>query len=247
MEILKAEKINKSFGEKQVLRDVSITLDEGEIVSLIGVSGAGKTTLFNVLSGIYPPDSGSVLLKDEDITGRPGEVSYMMQKDLLFPYRHVIDNVTLPLILKGVKKKEARETARPYFSVFGLEGTEMQYPRSLSGGMRQRAALLRTYLSSKGVALLDEPFSALDTITKAQIHRWYLDVMGEINLSTLFITHDIDEAVLLSDRIYILSGSPGTITHEIVIEEPKPRREDFSLSGEFLAYKRQIVEAMHLM
>ncbi len=247
MEILSAEKINKSFGEKQVLRDVSLTLNEGEIVSLIGLSGSGKTTLFNVLSGIYSPDSGRVLLKGEDITGRPGEVSYMMQKDLLFPYRRVIDNVTLPLILRGTGKKEAREKVRPYFKVFGLEGTEMQYPGSLSGGMRQRAALLRTYLSSDGVALLDEPFSALDTITKNQIHKWYLEVMGEINLSTLFITHDIDEAVLLSDRVYILSGSPGSITHEIVIDEPRPGREGFNLTGEFLTYKRQIVETMHLL
>lgn len=247
MEILSAEKINKSFGEKQVLRDVSLTLNEGEIVSLIGLSGSGKTTLFNVLSGIYSPDSGRVLLKGEDITGRPGEVSYMMQKDLLFPYRRVIDNVTLPLILRGTGKKEAREKVRPYFKVFGLEGTEMQYPGSLSGGMRQRAALLRTYLSSDGVALLDEPFSALDTITKNQIHKWYLEVMGEINLSTLFITHDIDEAVLLSDRIYILSGSPGSITHEIVIDEPRPGRGGFNLTGEFLTYKRQIVETMHLL
>lgn len=247
MEILSAEKINKSFGEKQVLRDVSLTLNEGEIVSLIGLSGSGKTTLFNVLSGIYSPDSGRVLLKGEDITGRPGEVSYMMQKDLLFPYRRVIDNVTLPLILRGTGKKEAREKVRPYFKVFGLEGTEMQYPGSLSGGMRQRAALLRTYLSSDGVALLDEPFSALDTITKNQIHKWYLKVMGEINLSTLFITHDIDEAVLLSDRVYILSGSPGSITHEIVIDEPRPGREGFNLTGEFLTYKRQIVETMHLL
>ena len=246
MEILKAENINKSFGDKQVLSDVSLTLHEGEIISLLGVSGSGKTTLFNVLSGIYKPDSGNVYLKDEDVTGKPGKISYMLQKDLLFPFRKVIDNVALPLILKGTKKKEAREIARPLFATFGLEGTEMKYPSQLSGGMRQRAALLRTYLSSDGVALLDEPFSALDTITKTAIHKWYLDVMQEINLSTVFITHDIDEAILLSDRIYILSGKPGSITNEIIIKEPKPRSKDFNLSDEFLQYKRQIVEILHL-
>ncbi|MGN0531187.1 MAG: ABC transporter ATP-binding protein [Eubacterium sp.] len=246
MELLKAEKVNKSFGEKQVLQNVSITLNEGEIVSLLGVSGAGKTTLFNVLSGIYKPDSGRVLLNGSNITGKPGEISYMLQKDLLFPYRKVIDNVCLPLILKGKSKKEARKIADPYFATFGLDGEQMKYPSQLSGGMRQRAALLRTYLSSNGVALLDEPFSALDTITKSKIHKWYLDVMEEINLSTVFITHDIDEAILLSDRIYILSGQPGTICDEIVIDVPKPRDKDFVLSDEFLSYKRRIVEILHL-
>lgn len=219
MEILKAQNISKSFGEKQVLSDVNITLNKGEIVSLLGVSGAGKTTLFNILSGIYKADTGNVYLNGEDITGKPGKVSYMLQKDLLFPYRKVIDNVCLPLIINGAKKKEAREKALPLFKVFDIEGTEFKYPDQLSGGMRQRAALLRTYLSSNGVALLDEPFSALDTITRTKIHKWYLDVMGQIDLSTVFITHDIDEAIILSDRIYILSGTPGTIANEIVIDE----------------------------
>lgn len=246
MEILEAKNISKSFGENQVLENVSITLQSGEIVSLLGVSGSGKTTLFNILSGIYSPDSGAVLLKGEDITSCPGKISYMLQKDLLLPYRKVIDNVCLPLILKGKKKKEARAIANPYFKVFGLEGTQMKYPAQLSGGMRQRAALLRTYLSSDGVALLDEPFSALDTITKSKIHKWYLNVMKEIHLSTVFITHDIDEAILLSDRIYILSGTPGTIKNEIVIDVPKPRSDDFNLTDEFLDYKRRIVEILHL-
>ena len=246
MEILKAQNISKSFGEKQVLSDVNITLNKGEIVSLLGVSGAGKTTLFNILSGIYKADTGNVYLNGEDITGKPGKVSYMLQKDLLFPYRKVIDNVCLPLIINGAKKKEAREKALPLFKVFDIEGTEFKYPDQLSGGMRQRAALLRTYLSSNGVALLDEPFSALDTITRTKIHKWYLDVMGQIDLSTVFITHDIDEAIILSDRIYILSGTPGTIPNEIVIDEKKPRRDDFNLTDEFLAYKRKIVQLLHI-
>ena len=246
MEILKAQNISKSFGEKQVLSDVNITRNKGEIVSLLGVSGAGKTTLFNILSGIYKADTGNVYLNGEDITGKPGKVSYMLQKDLLFPYRKVIDNVCLPLIINGAKKKEAREKALPLFKVFDIEGTEFKYPDQLSGGMRQRAALLRTYLSSNGVALLDEPFSALDTITRTKIHKWYLDVMGQIDLSTVFITHDIDEAIILSDRIYILSGTPGTIANEIVIDEKKPRRDDFNLTDEFLAYKRKIVQLLHI-
>lgn len=244
MEILKVEKVNKSFGDNQVLKDASIVLNEGEIISLLGISGSGKTTLFNVISGIYKPDSGKVLLKGEDITGKAGSISYMLQKDLLFPYRKVIDNVTLPLIINGTSKKEARKIASPMFETFGLEGTQMMYPSQLSGGMRQRAALLRTYLSSNGVALLDEPFSALDTITKTKIHKWYLEVMENINLSTVFVTHDIDEAILLSDRIYILVN--GTIQEELVIDTPKPRHSDFNLTDEFLKYKRKIVETLHL-
>ena len=165
----------------------------------------------------------------------------MLQKDMLLPYRTVVDNVALPMIIKGVKKKEARQIASKYFEQFGLEGTQKLYPAELSGGMRQRAALLRTYLFSGDVALLDEPFSALDTLTKGEMHRWYLDVMDDIKLSTIFITHDIDEAILLSDRIYLLSGKPGTITDEIVIDESKPRRKDFNLSEEFLRYKREII------
>ena len=169
-----------------------------------------------------------------------------MQKDLLLPQKKIIDNVSLPLVLGGEKKTEARRKAEPLFAQFGLEGTQYQYPGQLSGGMRQRAALLRTYLSSDGVALLDEPFSALDTITKSSIHQWYLDVMERIDLSTLFITHDIDEAILLSDRIYILSGQPGRITEEIVIEEKKPRPADFNLTEAFFRYKREIIGKLAL-
>lgn len=224
-----------------VLENVSLTLHEGELVCLLGVSGGGKTTLFNVISGLNRPQQGSVLLNGRDVTGQSGKISYMLQKDMLLPYRTIEDNVALPMIIKGMKKKEARKIAGEHFAQFGIDGTQKKYPAELSGGMRQRAALLRTYMFSAEVALLDEPFSALDTLTKSEMHRWYLDVMDKIKLSTIFITHDIDEAILLSDRIYLLGGKPGTITDEIVIREPKPRRSDFNLSQEFLAYKREII------
>ena len=246
MTLLKAEHITKKYSGRTIIEDISIDLQEGELVSLLGVSGAGKTTLFHVLSGLVAPEEGRVLLSGEDITAKPGRISYMMQKDLLLPHKKIIDNVSLPLVLKGEKKKDAREKADPLFEEFGLEGTQYQYPSQLSGGMRQRAALLRTYLSSDGVALLDEPFSALDTITKSNIHRWYLDVMEHINLSTLFITHDIDEAILLSDRIYILNGKPGRITEEIMIEEQKPRPADFNLTDTFFHYKKEIISKLAL-
>lgn len=241
---LKTKHITKQFDQRTIIKDISIVLHDTEIVSLLGVSGSGKTTLFNVISGLLKPEEGQILLNGTDITGQAGHISYMLQKDLLLPYRTIEDNVSLPLIIKGTKKKEAREKVRPYFKEFGLSGTEKKYPSQLSGGMRQRAALLRTYMFSNDIALLDEPFSALDTITKSAIHRWYLEVMEEIKLSTLFITHDIDEAILLSDRIYLLTGSPGQVTDEIIIKEPKPRRKDFNLTKEFLAYKKMIIEKL---
>ena len=244
MEKLKVLGVSKSFDGESVIQDIHIELQEGELVSLLGISGGGKTTLFNVIAGLSLPDQGQVLLDGRDITGRPGNVSYMLQKDLLLPYRTIVDNVALPLLIKGEGKKEAREKAAAYFSQFGLEGTEMKYPGQLSGGMRQRAALLRTYLFSADVALLDEPFSALDMLTKGAVHSWYLDVMERIRLSTLFITHDIDEAILLSDRIYLLTGKPGRITGELVIKEPRPRRKDFNLTEEFLGYKREILRRL---
>ena len=244
MEKLEVRNVSKSFDGKGVLEDVSITLRQGELVSLLGVSGGGKTTLFNIISGLLTPDEGRVWLDGEDITGKPGHVSYMLQKDLLLPYRTVEDNVALPLIVKGVKKEEAREQARALFADFGLAGTEKRWPAQLSGGMRQRAALLRTYLFSRNVALLDEPFSALDTLTKSAVHGWYLEGMERIKLSTLFITHDIDEAILLSDRIYLLTGTPGRVTAEVCVEAPRPRNKDFALTEEFLAYKRQILNAL---
>lgn len=241
MNKLTVQNVSVSYDRNKIIEDISIELSKGEIVSLLGVSGAGKTTLFNVVSGLLQPDSGKVYLDNEDITGIAGRVSYMLQKDLLLPFKTVVDNVALPLIIKGEKKKKARETASSYFTEFGLEGTQKKYPHQLSGGMRQRAALLRTYLFSNEIALLDEPFSALDTITKTGMHKWYLEVMERIKLSTLFITHDIDEAILLSDRIYIMTGKPGKISNEIIISEPKPRRKEFNVSNEFLEHKREIL------
>nr|MBQ4171675.1 ABC transporter ATP-binding protein [Ruminococcus sp.] len=245
MNRLEARNITYSYDNKvNVIENIQLSVGEGEIVCLLGVSGGGKTTLFNVISGLNRPQQGEILLDGEDITGVPGKISYMLQKDLLLPYRTIEANAALPLIIRGVKKKEAIAKVNPYFAEFGLEGTQKMYPSELSGGMRQRAALLRTYMASNSVALLDEPFSALDTLTKSEMHRWFLNVMEKIDLSILFITHDIDEAILISDRIYLLGGKPGTITNEIIINEPKPRRADFNLTDEFLQYKRQIISKL---
>ena len=242
--ILEIKNVTISFGGEAVIKDINISLAEGELVSLLGKSGSGKTTLFNIISGLSKPDTGQVLLKGEDITNSTGNVSYMLQKDLLLPFRTIEDNVALPLLMNGMKKKEAREKVSPYFEEFGLQGTQKDYPAQLSGGMRQRAALLRTYMFSKDVALLDEPFSALDTFTKSQMHSWYLDVMEKIQLTTLFVTHDIDESILLSDRIYLLTGRPGVSEDEIIINEPRPRGEEFLLSQNFLDHKKKILSIL---
>ena len=244
---LEIKDISISFENKKVLENVSIDLYENELICILGVSGAGKTTLFNIVAGLLEPDGGNVEMDGENITGKCGKVSYMLQKDLLLPHKRIIDNVALPLVIKGENKKKAQEIAKPYFKDFGLEGTENLYPSKLSGGMKQRAALLRTYLFSSKVALLDEPFSALDAITKHKIHSWYLNIMNKIKMSTLFITHDIDEAILLSDRIYILAGSPGKIVAQINVElknsqDKSYNNEDVIMSEKFIQYKREILK-----
>ncbi|SFP98149.1 ABC-type nitrate/sulfonate/bicarbonate transport system, ATPase component [Lachnospiraceae bacterium XBB1006] len=241
MAVLEARQIAQSFEGEQIIKDVNITLNEGEIVCLVGSSGVGKSTLFHILSGLEKPDAGQVLLDGEDITGRPGKISYMLQKDLLLPHRTILMNVSLPLIIRGMNRKEAKEKARLMLPEFGLEGTEKKFPAQLSGGMRQRAALLRTYLFSDRVALLDEPFSALDAITKGQMHSWYIRVMEKYKLSTLFVSHDIDEALKLSDRIYVMAGKPGRIVKEIVVDRKELDRESFCLDSEFLLKKKEIL------
>lgn len=237
---LELKHISHTFSDApdvQILKDINFYVEEGEIVSIIGPSGGGKSTVFNIVAGLLNPTKGQVLLSDKDITGESGHVSYMLQKDLLLPFKTVLDNVALPQIIKGESKKAAREKALPYFEEFGLSGTEYKYPKMLSGGMKQRAALLRTYLFEKEVTLLDEPFSALDAITKEGIHNWYLDIMQKINLTTLFITHDIEEAVLLSDRIYILKGRPASLSDSIRISLKRPRDP---LSEEVTEIKKMI-------
>ena len=226
-----------------MLNGISFSVDKGEIIGLLGVSGSGKSTIFNIISGNLLPNQGKVFIKGEQTTGETGHVSYMLQKDLLFDHMKVIDNAALPLRIKGVSKNEARKEASSYFKEFGLENQDNKYPRELSGGMRQRVALLRTYLNKEPLILLDEPFSALDQLTKNKLHTWFLDIIKKYDMTGIFISHDIDEAIYLSDRILILK-TDGKLHDQIVIKE-KNRNEDFKLSEEFLAYKREIVNKLN--
>jgi len=259
--IFYCENITKNYNNEAVVEDVSLELEAGGFISLVGSSGVGKTTLFNVLAGVDKPDNGKVFYNNEDITGKSGKVSYMLQKDLLLEYRTVLDNVILPLLIRGEKKKTAREYAAGFFPMFGLSGYEKKYPNELSGGMRQRAALLRTCLSSSitnsnaslpnnPVILLDEPFSALDAITRRKMQLWYSEIAGQMKISTLFITHDVEEALMLSDTVYILNGKPGKITHKIDVQPFRlcdgsyTRDAQFLVSVQFAEQKRDILRAI---
>ena len=198
-------------GATVVVCDANLYVDPGETVCLVGKSGGGKTTILHALAGLTRPLAGQVLIDGHEVTAEPGHVSYMLQKDLLLPHMRVIDNVCLPLTLAGVKREAARRRAEPLFERFGLEGTEHKWPSELSGGMRQRAAFLRTYLMGHGVALLDEPFSALDALTRIDLRTWYLQMAKELGIASLVITHDVDEAVAIADRVYVLRGNPSTL------------------------------------
>ena len=238
--MLKAEGVTKYYQGSKIIEDINIEVKSGELVSILGASGIGKTTLFQILSGLERPDEGAIFLDGADITGVPGKMSYMQQKDLLLPFETIINNVCIPLRLAGASKKEARARASSYFEEFGLEGCGHKYPSQLSGGMRQRAALLRSYLFSGELMLLDEPFNSLDVLTKAAIQKWFVSVISNHKTTALFITHDVDEALMLSDRIYIMSGPPGAISREIRLEGEN-NDPGFSTSIRFLDYKRQIL------
>ena len=240
--LLKADGITRSFGDQVILKDLNLEVERSKIVTLLGQSGSGKTTLFNILAGLDRPDKGTVTLLDEDITAKPGHVAYMLQKDLLLKHLKIIDNVSLPLRLKGASKGEARKEADQYFQEFGLEGTQMKFPSALSGGMAQRAAFLRTILFSKELVLLDEPFSRLDAITKMNLQDWYLEIKEKYHLTTIFITHDIDEALRMSDHIHVLSPSLKSIGFSYHV--PEGERNDFLASKEYLEAKKSIQEAI---
>lgn len=227
------------------LGQVDIMLRPNDFVSLIGPSGCGKSTLFNIIAGLLVPDAGVVALDGADIIGRPGSVAYMMQRDLLLPWRTVLQNVTLGPEIAGKRLAQARDTARTLLRRFGLEGFENSYPTTLSGGMRQRAALLRTILCERPVILLDEPFGALDALTRAAMHEWLLGIQREFQRTMILITHDPDEAVYLSHRVYVATQRPMRIAGVVDVDLPSERRHDVTMTAAFVAHKRAVLALLY--
>ena len=237
---LEIKNLSYSFGDNHILKDINIYVKENEMVAIVGSSGVGKSTLFNLIAGVLKKQSGEIIINGSD--DYIGKVAYMLQKDLLFEHKTIINNVVLPLIIAKIDKKVALEEGRKILKQFNLEKYADKYPKQLSGGMRQRVALIRTYMFKRNIFLLDEAFSALDAITKKELHKWYLNLKKEFNLTTLLITHDIEEAVFLSDRIYILANKPGEIIKEIKIEiNPN---EDIDVQRLF--YKKEILNIMNI-
>lgn len=207
-----------------VLDRISLSVRAGEFAAIIGPSGCGKSTLFNLLAGLDEPDAGTILLDGRLTPHLRGRVAYMQQKDLLLPWRRLLDNVALGLEIQGLPRRESRRRARELLPVFGLDGFEDRYPDELSGGMRQRAALMRTVLCRRDILLLDEPFGALDAITRRAMHGWLLTVWRQFGASVLLVTHDVEEALMLADCVYVMRSRPGAIKAAVAVELPRPRR-----------------------
>jgi ABC-type nitrate/sulfonate/bicarbonate transport system ATPase subunit len=232
-----------------VLDAVSLTVEEGEFVALIGPSGCGKSTLLDVAAGLLAPDAGEVLLDGAPTTDRErlGRSAYMLQRDLLLPWRTALANAALALEVTGVGRRAARAAARARFPEFGLAGFEGAYPAQLSGGMRQRVAFLRTVLADRPRLLLDEPFGALDALTRAGLQEWLLGLWERERRSVLLVTHDVEEAVFLADRVVVLSPRPGRVVHEERIGLPRPRRRAMVAGPDFAAHRATVLAALGLL
>ena len=237
--------VNKTYGNEAILSSISLSAREGEIISVLGMSGSGKSTLLKVLSGLTAPDSGRVIIGGNDCTGKTGKVSFMRQDSLLMPWKTVIDNIILPLTVSGVKKAEAYRRAEQYLAYFGLESCKKLYPSQISGGMAKRVSLLRAYLFSSNILLLDEPFSSLDTLTRISVYEWFLTTVRDLKMTSVLVTHDINEAVYLSDKVYIIKGRPAEIALEMKIEADKQRGyRTAAASGAFHAVADTLASAI---
>jgi len=229
----------------RALEGVEMKIGSGEFVSIVGPSGCGKSTLFNILAGLDRPSGGEILLGGRRADRLLGEIGYMPQHDLLMPWRTVLDNAALGLEMNGVAKREARSRVREELPRFGLEGFEDAWPARCSGGMRQRAALLRTFLAGREVMLLDEPFGALDALTRQVMQEWLLEIWQQDRKTILFVTHDVEEALFLSDRVYVMSGRPGRVVREIEVDLPRPRAlEQTTTDPRFIELKAKLLEPL---
>lgn len=240
--------VSKSFHTNgqtvKALEDITLQVMPGEFVTIIGPSGSGKSTLFNLIVGLLEPDTGEVCLDGRVCHDRVGKVGYMPQRDLLLPWRSVINNLIVPLEVRGVPRDEARRRAREMLPLFGLEGFENSYPSALSGGMRQRAALLRTILAERDVLLLDEPFGALDALTRRELQNWLLGLWNNLRQTVLFITHDVDEALYLADRVFVISARPGRLIKVMNVALPRPRRQRMIAEPAFGRQATELLSAL---
>lgn len=228
-----------------ILADISLKAPAGWFVSVIGPSGAGKTTLFNIIAGLDEPTSGRILIDGHEAPSRLGRIAYMPQKDLLLPWRSVLDNAIIGLEVQGVDRSEARRGALELMHRFGLAGFEKEYPATLSGGMRQRVAFLRTFLAARDIMLLDEPFGALDALTRSELQDWLLSLRPELDLTVLMITHDVDEAVLMSDRVYVVSSRPARVLLELDIDLPRLRNSiTTTVQPTFIQYRTHLLTTL---
>jgi len=248
--MLELDGVSKTFesarGEAVVaLTPVTLAIPQGRFLTILGPSGCGKSTIFNIIAGLEMPSTGTVTMDGTSIIGMSGVVSYMLQKDLLLPWRSIVDNVILGMEIDRVPKAEAKARALPLLARYGLGGFEDRYPGELSGGMRQRAALLRTMLCDRDVILLDEPFAALDAQTRADMQEWLLDVWDDFKKTVIFVTHDVDEGVYLSDEVVMMSGRPGRIIERVAIDLARPRKRAVITSPAFTAYKEHFLGLLH--
>ncbi len=240
--ILEIEKLSKKYGDIEVIKDLNLHIKKGEFISIVGPSGCGKSTLFKIITGLLTEYSGRVWIEGSTIKNKV--ISYLPQKDLLLPWKTLYENATIPLEISGVKKERWEKIISPLMEEFGLSGFENKYPHELSGGMRQRGGLLRSFLIDSDLMLLDEPFGALDAMTRSSMQDWLLEIWKKHNHSILFITHDIEEAIYLSDRVYVMSTRPGRFLDELEIKISRPRKKEVILSQDFLEYKGRILEKL---
>ena len=237
---LQIKDVVKAFDGKNVLEKISASIQEGEFVSFVGPSGCGKSTLLNLIASVEEATSGEVIYNDT-LVQKQDIVSYMPQQDLLLPWRSALQNIVLPLEIDGKPKKERLTEGMEALQQFGLAEYANYYPDALSGGMRQRISFLRTYLCEKPIMLLDEPFGKLDAFTKMEVHRWLLDSWHQEKQTIVMVTHDLDEAILLSDRVFIMSQRPATIVGEVHVNLPRPRTMDMLTSLELKEDKAEIL------
>ena len=242
---LSIENLNVRFGSVVALSDVNLEISDGEFVCILGASGCGKSTLFNVVSGLLKATSGRIVLAGQDVSNRPGQVGYMLQKDLMLPWRTVLGNITLAASLTRGATARDRSEAAELATRYGLGDFLNHYPHALSGGMRQRVAMMRTIAAGRQVMLLDEPFGALDAQTRLGMQQWLLQLWRDLRRTILFVTHDVDEAIYLADRVVVMTPRPGRIAEILSVDLPRPRPLEVLTTDKFVSLKRQIMKHLY--